>query len=211
MTRNQIKWAASRGLFPFVHGNPAPRRPIFHPMTQLAPHHDLPTDKDTGEPLSPIQRRRVGTKFKKTVKFRIEKGLTWQQACTLSGYGLSAFYKALAQPHCTAYYEREKGKYISDMEGTLAIHKAHSIKVARDLLDDKDKPAQRAKMVEFLRGEGRKSQTNQQVQVNIGTDSNSGGRYAFARPGQKVVEITVGDGQSPGPEPQTIDITPETE
>lgn len=181
-------------------------------MTQLAPPaHDLPTDKDTLEPLSPVQRRRVNAKFKKAVKTRIEKGTTWKVACFDAGYKEKAFYKALAQPHNKAYYENEKAKYINDVEGMLAINKSFALTVARELLNDKDKPAQRAKMVEFLRGESKKTLQNQQVQVNIGAQNNSTGGYAFARPGQKVVEIVVEDGQSPADKDEPIDITPETE
>lgn len=180
-------------------------------MTQLAPVHDLPTDPKTGEPLSPAYRRRVSSKVRTALKYRIDNACTWEKAADHAGCTTNAIYKAIKQPHVKALFDQMKFEYIQNIEQLKGVNKARAYEVARELLEGAKTDSVKARMVEFLSGERHKTQANQQVQVNIGAQNHSGGRYSFVRPGQKLVEITVEDGQSPVDNAQPIDITPESE
>lgn len=67
-----------------------------------------------------------------------------------------------------------------------APYKARAFEVANELMQASKSDAVKARMVEFLAGEGKGMQLNVGVQVNNQAPANG---YEFVRPGQEIVTI----------------------
>lgn len=134
-------------------------------------------------------KRRISARVRKAIKLRVEKGFPWDVCAERAGLACSSIYKAKQQPHVIKYLEEQKALYCKDIEALEDAHKARALEVARELLDDEENKAVRARMVEFLRGGKGQNAVNVQINNNIGQPQG----YEFVPPNAQVIDITPAD------------------
>lgn len=101
----------------------------------------------------------------------------------------SSVYKAMTLDHVKEWYNGEKAKYCQRIEELEGIHKARALEVARDLLDNSNSDAVKAKMVEFLRGGSKQNAVNVHINNNLAAPHG----YEFVPPGVEIVTIRAAD------------------
>lgn len=183
-----------------VHRTPGTRHAIRQDMTETpAP---LPVDKTTGEPLSPVYKRRVSAKVRKAFTDRLRYGLPWDQCAERAGLAEASLHKARNQPHVDALWTQMEAQFVQEVADGSARRKARALQVAEELLERSPSEAVRAKMVEFLAGE---RPGTPQVSVNIQQNIGSNG-YEYAPPGVRIVDVTPGTGDSQSPSHMAQDV-----
>ncbi|GGO50880.1 hypothetical protein GCM10011315_02700 [Roseovarius pacificus] len=115
---------------------------------------------------------------------RVRDGLSIADAAKAGGMSANGFHKALQRPEVKEYQQEVQHKFVLESESSRAFYKARAFEVALDLMKNAQSETVRARMVEFLAGDGKAPQVA--VHVDARTVS---GEYAFVRPGGKVVEI----------------------
>ena len=134
---------------------------------------------------APAQRR-ISAKVRHALTARVKDGLTWIEAAKAAGLSEAGIHKARKSQHVKALYEEIKGEYIQEVDALKAPFKAQALLVARDLMRESKSDAVKARMVEFLAGEGKGNAVNVAVQVN----NHMANGYEYVRPGAQIVDIT---------------------
>jgi hypothetical protein len=93
----------------------------------------------------------------------------------------------MKRPAVRDYLESVQRRFVTGTDANRALYKARALEVAVDLMFNAKSEAIRARMAEFLAGDGKVSP----VSVHIDARQNRGG-YEFVRPGQRIVEIEPG-------------------
>jgi hypothetical protein len=101
------------------------------------------------------RKGRISARVRHAVTLKVEKGLTGEQCAALAGLSNAGFWKAWKQPHVQALYESLKHEYIMRVMDRKPLLKARAYEVAEELMGPDQPPAVRARMVEFIAGEGR--------------------------------------------------------
>lgn len=101
------------------------------------------------------RKGRISARVRHAVTLKVEKGLTGEQCAALAGLSNAGFWKAWKQPHVQALYETLKHEYIMRVMDRKPLLKARAYEVAEELMGKDQPPAVRARMVEFIAGEGR--------------------------------------------------------
>lgn len=164
-------------------------------MTELAQTTNGTTPK--------YRQRRISPKVRTALELKVKEGIPWAKAAQRAGMSEAGIHKARKATHIQEEFERIKGQYINEIEASAGLHKARALEVARELLDESNSDTVKARMVEFLRGEGKpQTQITVQNQVNVGA-----GGYEFVPPGATVVEVKTGADQPEQPQ-DVVDVTP---
>ena len=140
-------------------------------------------------------KRRISAKVRSALITRVKERLSWIDCAKRAGLSEAGIHKARKQPHVIEEYERIKAEYVQEVEEMRAPYKARAFEVALELLEKSKSDAVRARMVEFLAGEGKAGGVNVAVQVN----NNPAQGYEYAHPNQQVVVIRDADGDTKSP------------
>lgn len=132
----------------------------------------------------PAPTARISSKLRVAVEAHVTEGLTIVDACARAGMSRQGFHKAMKRPAVIDFVEAVRRRFVTSVEGNRALYKARALEVALDLMLNAKSESIRARMVEFLAGDGKAPA----VAVHIDARQEHGG-YEYVRPGQRVVEI----------------------
>ncbi|MDW3118978.1 MAG: hypothetical protein R8G60_15270 [Roseovarius pacificus] len=132
----------------------------------------------------PAPKPRISAKVRAAVQARVREGLSIRKAAEVAGMSANGFHKALKRQPVQEYVRAVQAQFVLESEAEKACYKARALEVAQDLMMNAKSETVRARMVEFLAGDGKAPQVA--VHVDARTVS---GDYAFVKPGAKVVEV----------------------
>lgn len=132
----------------------------------------------------PAPTARISSKLRVAVEAHVTEGLTIVDACARAGMSRQGFHKAMKRPPVIDFVEAVRRRFVTSVEGNRALYKARALEVALDLMLNAKSESIRARMAEFLAGDGKAPA----VAVHIDARQERGG-YEYVRPGQRVVEI----------------------
>lgn len=138
----------------------------------------------------PAPKPRISSKLRKAIDLRIRQGLSINKACLEAGISQSGYHKAMKRPAVQDHYQKTQLNYVREVEELKTLGKARAIEVAIYLMLNAKSETVRARMAEFLAGDG-KTPT---VAVHVDARQIGGAGYEYVRPGQNVVEIVDGVG-----------------
>jgi hypothetical protein len=122
----------------------------------------------------------------------VTDGLSITEACARAGLSRQGFAKAMKRSAVRDHLEEVQRRFVTESEAKRSLYRAKAFEVALDLMLNAKSEAIRARMAEFLAGDGKAPQ----VAVHIDARPERGG-YEFVRPGQRLVEIADGTGEFP--------------
>ncbi len=142
-----------------------------------------------------IQSRpaRVSAKLRAAINLRVTEGLSITEACGKAALSTQGWHKAMKRPAVRDHLEEVQRRFVAESDAKRALYRARAFEVALDLMLNAKSEAIRARMAEFLAGDGKAPQ----VAVHIDARQERGG-YEFVRPGSRLVEIEDGN---PGGKP----------
>lgn len=132
----------------------------------------------------PSRPARLSPKLRAAIEARVTEGLSIVDACAKADMSPQGWHKAMKRPPVRDHLEEVQRRFVVETESRRAIYKARAFKVAMDLMLNAKSESVRARMAEFLAGDGKAPQ----VAVHIDARQERGG-YEFVRPGQHLVEI----------------------
>lgn len=135
----------------------------------------------------PQRPARLSLKLRAAIEANVTKGQTIVQACQEAGMSTQGYHKAMKRAAVRDYLETVQRRFVIGTEANRALYKARAFEVALDLMLNAKSEAIRARMCEFLAGDGKVSP----VSVHIDARQERRG-YEFVRPGQRIVEIEPG-------------------
>ena len=135
-------------------------------------------------PITP-QKPRLSTKLRNAIDLHVRGGKTIKDACATAGMSTAGYHKAMKRPAVTDYLEEVQQRFVTEVESSKAVYKARALEVALDLMLNAKSETIKARMVEFLAGDGK----GPQVAVHVDARRQEPKGYQFLRPGQQVVEI----------------------
>lgn len=127
---------------------------------------------------------RLSAKLRAAIEGHVTEGLTIVEACERAGMSRQGFHKAMKRAAVQDHVELVQRRFVARVESNRALYKARALEAALYLMLHAKSEAVRARMAEFLAGDGKAPA----VAVHIDARQNLGG-YEFVRPGQRVVEI----------------------
>lgn len=137
------------------------------------------------------KKPRISRKLRQAIEIRVRKGATIAAACEEAGLSSAGWYKAMQRPAVIELLQDTQDRFVSEVNAGRAHMKARALKVAEDLMHNAKSENVRARMAEFLAGDGKAPQ------VAVHVDARSAPRgYEMVRPGQRVVEIRDSSGNS---------------
>ncbi|SFR98438.1 hypothetical protein [Yoonia litorea] len=138
-----------------------------------------------------VKKPRISKKLRQAIEIRVRKGATILAACEEAGLSPAGWYKAMQRPAVVDLLQEVQNRFVSEVSAGSAHRKARALKVAEDLMHNARSENVRARMAEFLAGDGK----SPQVAVHVDARSTSRG-YEMVRPGQRVVEMRDSSGNS---------------
>ena len=138
----------------------------------------------------PPRPARISAKLRAAIEVRVSEGLSIVDACAKAGMSPQGWHKAMKRPAVRDLLQDVQHRFVAESEARRSIYKARAFEVALDLMLNARSEAVRARMAEFLAGNG-KAPT---VAVHIDARQERGG-YEFFRPGQQLVEIENGSAE----------------
>ncbi len=137
----------------------------------------------------PAPKPRISAKVRAAVEFRVREGKSIADAAKAAGLSKNGLVKALKRPAVQDLVQDLQRAFVAEVEASRAIYKVRALEVALDLMLNAKSEAVRARMVEFLAGDGKAPQ------VAVHVDARQvGGGYEYPPPGSRVVEIEPGSG-----------------
>ena len=133
---------------------------------------------------------RLSAKLRQAIELRVRGGKQIKEACQEAGLSQSGWHKAMQRPAVQEHLQAVQERFVTELEARRTAYKAEALEAARHLMMTAKSEAVRARMIEFLAGDGKAPQ----VAVNIDARQQSPKTYDFARPGQEVVTIIDADG-----------------
>jgi hypothetical protein len=130
---------------------------------------------------------RLSSKLRAAIDARVAEGLSIIEACTKAGMSRQGWHKAMKRPAVRDHLEDVQRRFVLEAESKRSHYRVRAFEVALDLMLNAKSEAVRARMAEFLAGDGKAPQ----VAVHIDARQEPNG-YEFRRPGQRVVEISDG-------------------
>ncbi len=137
------------------------------------------------KPLAIVEPRpsRLSTKLRCAIEQRVREGKTIADACADAGISPQGWHKAMKRPAVRDHLEGVQRRFVAEVEANRSLYKVQALQVALDLMLNAKSETVRARMAEFLAGDGKSPM------VSVHVDARQGGGYEYRRPGQKVVEI----------------------
>jgi hypothetical protein len=127
---------------------------------------------------------RLSAKLRVAIELHVTEGLTIAEACARAGMSSAGYHKAMKRVVVRDFVEMVQRRFVASTEANRALYKARALEVALDLMLNAKSEAVRARMCEFLAGDGKAPA----VAVHIDARQERGG-YEFVKPGYRVVEI----------------------
>ncbi len=141
---------------------------------------------------------RISAKLRRAIEIRVCEGKAITAACAEADISPAGWHRAMKRPAVHDLVEETQRKFVLSFEANRAVFRAQALTVARDLMLTAKSEAIRARMAEFLAGDGKAS--GGAVNVHIDARPERGG-YEYIRPGQKLVEIEGQAADEPEPNP----------
>ena len=138
----------------------------------------------------PTPAPRISAKVRDAVEFRVREGLSIAVAAEKAGLSRNGFAKALKRPAVQDLVRQVQEVFVIESEAARAVFKAQALEVALDLMLNAKSESVRARMVEFLAGDGK----NPHVAVHV--DARQTGGYEYLPKGARLVEIESANPQS---------------
>lgn len=132
-----------------------------------------------------MPKPRISAKVRTAVDARVRQGLSIAKAADAAGLSKNGFAKALKRPAVQEHLKQVQEVFVAETEARRATYKAQALEAALDLMQNAQSETVRARMIEFLAGDGKAPQ----VAVQVDARTHFGGAYEFVRPGQQLVEI----------------------
>lgn len=127
----------------------------------------------------PPRPSRLSSKLRVAIHARVTQGLTVTEACKKACLSTAGWFKAMQRPPVLAHLQEVQAKFVADADGMRAHAKTLAIAVAVDLMTNSKDEKIRARMAEFLAGDGKAPA----VAVNIDARSiPAQGGYTYQRP-----------------------------
>ncbi|MCB1342713.1 MAG: hypothetical protein KDK24_16920 [Pseudooceanicola sp.] len=133
----------------------------------------------------PSPAARLSARLRQAIDLRVRGGRTIKEACAEAGLSESAFYKAIQRPAVRDHMQELQERFVTEVEAKRTAYRAEALDAARDLMKNAKSEAVRARMIEFLAGDGKAPA----VSVNVDARQAPARGYEFVRPGQSVVQI----------------------
>lgn len=131
--------------------------------------------------LIPLPNRpsRLSEKLRRAIEVKITTGATINDACAQAGISPQGYHKALRRPSVREHFEAVQRKFVADSEQMRAHARVLAIAVAVDLMTNSKDEKIRARMAEFLAGDGKAPA----VAVNIDArQAMPAAAYTFIKP-----------------------------
>ena len=149
---------------------------LRRPSEAVPPKAEWKDPGDEQKASGTARKGRISPQMREAIRLRVIDDLTLDQAAERAGVSVAGICKALKQPHVIAFAEQVQWQYIQDVTARRSFLKAKALKVAEELLTKAQSEQVRARMVEFLSGEGR------QPLVNVQVSAAERGVYAYTKP-----------------------------
>jgi hypothetical protein len=137
----------------------------------------------------PAPKPRISAKVRAAVDARVRQGLSIAEAAKAASLSKNGFAKALKRPAVQDHLQEVQRAFVAEAEASRALLKVRALEVAADLMMNAKSEAVRARMVEFLAGDGKAPQ----VAVHVDARQTSPG-YEYLPRGSRIVEIEPGQG-----------------
>lgn len=128
---------------------------------------------------------RISTNVRTAVEARVRQGLSIAAAAESAGMSRNGFGKALKRPAVQDHLRQVQEAFVAETEASRAVYKARALEAALDLMQNAQSETVRARMIEFLAGDGKAPR----VAIQVDARPQIGRGYEYVRPGQQVVEI----------------------
>lgn len=129
--------------------------------------------------MMPSPPSRLSEKLRRAIEIRVTTGVTINEACAQAGISPQGYYKALARPAVREHYEAVQRQFVADSDQLRAGAKVLALAVAVKLMTETKDEKVKARMCEFLAGDGR----TPTVQVSIDARQHlPASNYTFVRP-----------------------------
>ena len=135
----------------------------------------------------PALPARLSAELRTAIEARVTEGLSIVEACAKAGLSRAGWHKAMKRPAVRDHLEEVQRRFVTESEAKRSLYRAKAFEVALDLMLNAKSEAVRARMAEFLAGDGKAPQ----VAVHIDARQERGG-YEFVPPGSRLVEIEGG-------------------
>lgn len=135
----------------------------------------------------PLPKPRISQKVRDAVDLRVREGLSIAAAAERAGMSRNGFAKALKRAAVQDLVREVQERFVIESEAARAVYRARAFEVALHLMENAKSETVRARMVEFLAGDG----ISPQVAVHVDARQKGGG-YEYLRPGEEIVEIVSG-------------------
>lgn len=104
---------------------------------------------------APKRPARMSQKVSAAIEAMVTEGRNITQAAEVAGMSRNGLHKALKRAEVRAYLEEKQKRFIAEFDGKRALAKAMAINVALDLMMNARSESVRARMAEFLAGDGK--------------------------------------------------------
>ena len=106
-------------------------------------------------PPRPSRLSRLSSKLRIAIHARVTQGLTVTDACKKAGLSTAGYFKAMQRPVVVEHLQEVQAKFIAETDQARAAAKRQAIVVAVDLMTNSKDEKIRARMAEFLAGDGK--------------------------------------------------------
>lgn len=127
---------------------------------------------------------RISPKVRSAVDARVKQGASIAKAAEMAGMSKTGFAKALKRPAVQEHMRKVQETFVAEVEASRAAFKARAFEVALELMLNAKSETIRARMVEFLAGDGKAPQVSVHVDAR-----QQGAGYEYVPPGSEVIEI----------------------
>ena len=130
---------------------------------------------------------RISSKLRTAIRLRARQGIPIAEACERAGCSESGWHKAMKRGHVQAFLADELAVAAAEIDDMRLSARRVALESALDLMKNAKSETVRARMVEFLAGEGKVASA---VTVNVDARS-QGGSYEYPPRGARVVAFVM--------------------
>ena len=129
-------------------------------------------------PPRPPRQSRLSEKLRVAIHARVTQGMTITDACNKAGLSTAGWFKAMQRPAVAEYVQEVKAKFVAEADQMRAHAKTLAIAEAVKLMTSSKDEKIRARMAEFLAGDGK----TPAVAVNVDMRHLPPANYTVTRP-----------------------------
>ena len=98
---------------------------------------------------------RLSSKLRQAIEGRVRRGVSISAACEEAGLSTAGWHKAMKRPAVQDHLRGVQERFVAEVEASKSLYKAQALDAARDLMLNAKSQTVRARMVEFLAGDGK--------------------------------------------------------